>query len=163
MTIQVLVTDDQNFQLIFSKMKLSEVWQHQLNNSTKTSESLRQLSFSGIALIWIFRDDAQTESVTDDLLPFKLIIAGILLASSLFMDVLQYFITAHKFRNLALKTAKTLTTEKVPVDKQADHVLDLPSGFHTLAGYFYYTKFACAIAAYGFIIAQVGSLLGNVE
>ena len=144
-------------------MTLKDLWDLQLSNSTKTSESIRQLSLRGIAMIWIFRNDAKTEVVVEDILPFNLIVAGILLALSLFMDVLQYFITAYKFRSLAEETVEKLNKGGVDPAKHYKQTVALPTGFHDIAKSLYYLKFVCAVVAYVFIIIQVSTLLVNTK
>ena len=66
-------------------MKLKEAWDNYADHTRRVGELVRQLSFAGIAVIWLFRieDDGSTRIADDLRLP------TLLLVLSLALDFLQ--------------------------------------------------------------------------
>lgn len=129
-------------------MKLSTIWEHTKDNTSKASEVVRQISFGGIALIWVFKTGNDPGAGLDK----KLVIAGCLLMLSLALDLLQYVETGVRYRRFASVCKKKLIHDKVPNDKHGDYDFPLPSNFHVIGGFFYWGKIILTIGAYLLIV-----------
>ena len=71
-------------------MKLSEYKSDAYYFSGKASDITRQLSFAGIAVIWIFRQTDQTSQI----IPERLLLPLILFVLALCCDLIQYVYSA---------------------------------------------------------------------
>ncbi|MBD0367969.1 MAG: hypothetical protein ICV53_17925 [Flavisolibacter sp.] len=92
-------------------MKLSEYRKASNEYTAKTSEITRQLSLAGIAIIWLFKnaDDKQSlANTTEPLLNRYLIIPLIFLSAALLADLLQYVIGGETWINFFKKKEKEL-------------------------------------------------------
>lgn len=67
-------------------MKLKDIRETYYSYTAKASDISRQISFAGIAIIWIFKTDVNDKIA----LPDELICAAILLLISLSLDLFQY-------------------------------------------------------------------------
>lgn len=75
-------------------MTLRSCRQKYYDVSTKAGDVARQLSFAGIALLWVLKDinpSTQTNSVTSFFSP-PLLIPALIFALALTFDLLQYFV-----------------------------------------------------------------------
>ena len=66
-------------------MNLEKCRETYYDYSKKASQLIRQMGFAGLAFIWIFKDDIQGKIIV----PQDLIPAGLLIISSLFLDLLH--------------------------------------------------------------------------
>ena len=69
-------------------MKLEEIREAYYFRSGKASDICRQLGFAGIALIWVFKEDA------NEVLDTGLVWPGLLIVISLSFDFLHYYVGA---------------------------------------------------------------------
>ncbi|MBI5281694.1 MAG: hypothetical protein HY858_08445 [Candidatus Solibacter usitatus] len=70
-------------------MKLDELKSAYELRSSKVSDYVRQLSFAGIGLVWVFRDGAGQEAPHLD---SRLIVAALLMAVTLTIDLIHYLL-----------------------------------------------------------------------
>lgn len=125
-------------------MKLSGIREQYYFYSGKTSDVSRQLSFAGIAIIWLFRSIDNSSPVV----PVKLIFPMLFFVVSLLSDILQYVTgtliwgVCHYFREIECQKLKLQgLTDKDP---------DLPawSWFNRITLVFFTTKVVSVILAY---------------
>lgn len=86
-------------------MKLSEYKKDYDSLTGKASDVARQLSFAGIAIVWIFKSGEGPKTTV----PKMLLLALALLAGSLFFDLLHYVISSVVWGHFHRKQEKKLT------------------------------------------------------
>lgn len=89
-------------------MKLSTAWDGYYALTGKWSDSVRQLSFGGIALLWTVR--ARTEAV----IPKSIAPAAFFFALALVLDLLHYVVAATKWENLIADVERRRVPSKPP-------------------------------------------------
>jgi hypothetical protein len=88
-------------------MRLSDYKEAYYKFSEKASDVSRQLSFAGVAVIWVFR----LQSDSGDKIPTELVYPTVFLVLSLALDLLQYIVATaswgifHRFHENKLKKA----------------------------------------------------------
>jgi len=115
--------------------------------SSKTSEISRQLSFAGIALIWVFKP----KDATPVAIPLELLWPAGLFVLALALDLL------HAAYGTFLWGAFSRIHEKRGVGKEAN--LDAPSWFNWPMLIFFWGKVLAVIAAYAVTLSYVMGLL----
>jgi hypothetical protein len=108
--------------------------------SAKASDIARQLSFAGIALIWVFRDGAPDPTS----LPRVLLLPTTLLIAALACDLLQYIIGTAVWGAFARHQEKN--------GKKPDSALLAPGYFNWPALFFFWSKLVNVLAAYFLIL-----------
>lgn len=100
-------------------MKLSEIRDAYEVISGKLSDINRQLAFAGIGIIWIFRVSGSDEISSS--VPKELLWPLIFLVVSLFLDVMQYFISTIIWYGVYCKNRKknkSVDDEKIRVNEK---------------------------------------------
>lgn len=126
-------------------MKLSEYKQTYYEFSGKSSDVARKLAFAGIALIWIFRVEADGGLV----IPRGLFFPAILLALTLGFDLLQYISATAVWGMFQWKEEGKLK------DPKEDPDLDSPSWLKWPQFVFFLLKLGTILLAYFFLIKHV--------
>lgn len=130
-------------------MKLADYRSDYYAFSAKASEISRQLSFAGIALIWILRAKS-----TEPTIPKELLLPAALFVVALALDLIQaiystfvwgVFSWYHEWR-----------------DKDPDRDLDAPSWFNWPALLFFWGKVLAVICAYVVALRYVWILFGKI-
>jgi len=67
-------------------MKTSDIWENCKSYTVSASDAARQLSFAGIAVVWLFKSDAGGALHLDQ----KLVFAAACFVAALAFDLLQY-------------------------------------------------------------------------
>jgi hypothetical protein len=116
----------------------------------KASDLNRQLGFAAIALIWLFKKDAGGALT----LPSELILPGILVVSSLTLDMVQYCVAAIVWRFYYRSKEKAGISDDTELGLH-DERLELPIWF------FFVAKIVCIVAAYAFIFRFLVKVLLN--
>ena len=119
-------------------------------SSGRASEIARQISFAGIALIWLFRD----EKLGLLSVPNKLLVPAMLLVIALFFDLLQYVVGAAIWGWFARHHEK--------LGKQQDATLSAPHFFNWPAIFLFWSKHALVLAAYFLIFKHIAQTLGKI-
>ena len=128
-------------------MKLEDFRKDYYAYSTKASELSRQLSFAGIALIWIFKIE-KAESLA---LPSALLTPALLFSLSLALDL------AHAAIGTAIWGAFSRLHERRGVRNDAD--IEAPPYLNWPALLFFWTKLACVAAGYVLVLIHIGNLI----
>jgi len=135
-------------------MKLTGYKETYHRASAKLSEISRYIAFAGIGLIWIF-----TKETSDLRIPDTLIIPALLLACSLFFDMLQYLLKSifyERFYTLRRKTEK-VEEEKAILKGEEYKFKDYehPRWWKMVTNICWYLKITLVFIAYGFIIVYL--------
>ncbi|MBP6276481.1 MAG: hypothetical protein KA393_03630 [Limnohabitans sp.] len=117
-------------------MKLSKIREDYYYFSGKASEVTRQLSLAGIAVIWIFKSEAQNQLA----IPKQVLEPLTLFIGSLAVDLMQYVIASLVWGAFAR------FHEKRGVKDSGEVIA--PNYFNYPAIVFFWTKIALAIAGY---------------
>lgn len=130
-------------------MKISDYRADYYAFSSKTSEIARQLSFAGIALVWVFKPkDAEPIAIPPELLwpagLFVLALALDLLHAAYGTFVWGAFSRYHEKRHIG-----------------AEHELDAPAWFNWPSLAFFWGKVLAVIAAYVVTLRYIWALLGG--
>lgn len=127
-------------------MKLSDARAAYDAFCSKTSEIARQLSFAGIALIWIFKpEDAPVTAI-----PPQMLCPAILFVIALALDLLHAAYGA-----LAWGAFNRIHERNGVTD---DDNLDAPPYINWPSLFFFWGKVAAVIAAYAYTLAYIWSL-----
>lgn len=118
-------------------MKLEDVRKTYYELSGKTSDIVRQLGFAGIAIIWVFKNEATSES---GLLPREFLWPGVFVVAALGFDLMQYVSGSLMWSTFARNL------EKQNVGENAD--VDAPSWTNWPALFFFWGKVLLIIVAY---------------
>ena len=131
-------------------MKLADVRDTYYGATSKASEVCRQLALGAIAIIWIFRGGQGLEII----LPEKLLIALILVAISLTLDLTQYAATSAIWGiyNSSLEKQGTSLTEEF----QAPNYINWPALF------FFWTKIASLAGSYIFLLMHIAKNISKI-
>jgi hypothetical protein len=132
-------------------LRLGEVREQYYGYTATLSSLVRQLSFAGIALIWLLGGPQQPGGIA---LPRDLLLVGIALVVALSADFLQYAVAAFAWGTLGRAREKAHGT-----DPAAD-VGDAPDWINWPAIVFIYVKVAAVMVAYLLLGAAVVSRLG---
>lgn len=104
--------------------KFTELRKRNTDATAKTGDTTRQLAFAGLALIWLFKEQTETNGIT---LEKNLVIAGFVLVVSLAFDLMQsagtallYFLTLSHAE--ALKKSKDAEASKKSKDSEDDDI-----------------------------------------
>jgi hypothetical protein len=130
-------------------MKLSEFRKKSNENTAKASEITRQLSLGGIAIIWLFKNSEQSQSLLN---PY-LILPLLYLSISILFDLAQYFIAGQVWISFFREKEKEFSHSKDDPDIKAPKYLNIPIYIC------YYTKIILMICAYFHIIFFIISKL----
>ena len=122
-------------------MKLSKVWELGKENSQKTSEIVRQISFAGIALIWVLRNE-------DNSIDNGMLLSGLFLFVTMGFDLAQHVVTVIKFRGEAKKFKTELIEQGVPNSEHGMQSITISKDFHRKAGFFFWGKIIAVTFAY---------------
>ncbi len=128
-------------------MKLEDYLQAYQEFSGKTSDVNRQLSFAGIAVIWVFGGNAGAHPV----LVAGFVLPAIAFVASLALDLLQYLIASvmwKVFHRIHEKKGSR-PNEELKAPTWLSHVLEV----------FFYLKVVFVIAGYVIILARLSSRL----
>lgn len=128
-------------------MKLSEYRKDADYYSSSASSINRSLSFSGIAIIWIFTQSTNNQIGIDKLLLFSLS----LLALSLLFDLFQYCFGFYMWDSFHRKQELKAHIERGKIIEDEIDVLG-PSSTKNIINFFFWTKIICNIIAYTLII-----------
>ncbi len=126
--------------------KLSDYWQNFEEYTGKASDVTRQLSFAGIALIWLLREPRAGQLVV----PEELIYALALFTLSLSFDLMQYIAASIVWGSFCRYHEKRL---KRPEDNP---MLTGPRWINWPADFFFIGKLALAIVAYVLLLIYFG-------
>jgi hypothetical protein len=129
------------------RLKLQDYRNDYYTFSGKASDLSRQLSFAAIALIWLFKkDDAGQLTI-----PADLIVPGVLVVSSLTLDMLQYCFASIIWYCFY----RSKENANVSEDAELDHSVWLERPTTLL----FVAKIICVIVAYGYILVFFVKLL----
>lgn len=134
-------------------MKLKDSREAYYISSAKTSDLVRQLSFAGFAIIWIFRINDQS-----DILPDNLVIPTLLLSITLILDLFQYLyksILWGAFSRLSEKKFQNLDT---PVNKE-DFEIEAEDWFNWPTNFFFYAKILVMLIGYIYLFKYIINVL----
>jgi hypothetical protein len=123
-------------------MKLSEYRKEYYSLSAKASDVARQLAFAGIALIWIFKQDARPFPI----IPRPLLLPSLLLAAALAADLLHYITATCIWGNFQWRKEKNKKQE------EPDPELKAPRFYNWPALILFCLKLIFVAAAYCFIL-----------
>ncbi|MDP8217159.1 MAG: hypothetical protein P9M03_00325 [Candidatus Theseobacter exili] len=126
-------------------MKLSNYRETYYILSGKASDVARQLAFAGIALVWIFKQEAR--GIPE--IPTNLILPSALLASALAFDLLQYIWAS------AIWGGFQKYHEKKRGEEEKDPDLIAPNWFNWPTLTFFWFKLVFVITAYFLIIKYI--------
>jgi len=126
-------------------MKLSEYRKIYYDLSSKASDVARQLAFAGIALVWLFKQDAKPIPI----IPSSLLLPTALLACALAFDLLQYIFGAFIWGNFQWRKEKNKNTTNKDPDLSAPRCYNWP------ALSFFSLKLISIVIAYFLIIKFV--------
>jgi hypothetical protein len=102
-------------------MKLEDYRQTFYTYSGKLSDITRQLAFAGIAVIWLFKKDVSGTPA----IPQKLLLPGLLILISLFLDMAQYFAASWIWRCVYRSKEKAGVSEEAELERHPEW-LELP-------------------------------------
>lgn len=130
-------------------MKLGKAWENRDYFTGKASELARQLAFSGIAVIWIFKNTGTTALVPDDLIwPLFLLVV------TLFLDLLQYILAS------VMWTRFTRAQEAKHNAKEEDSGIDdSPKSINLPHSICFWLKFVTVAIAYVLLVWSLGRRL----
>jgi hypothetical protein len=117
--------------------------------SGKASDLNRQLGFAGIALIWLFKKDVNGSPA----IPTDLIVPGVLIVSSLTLDMLHYCVASIIWHTFYRSKEKANVGE----DDDIEHGVCLVIPINFLFG----LKILCVVAAYVYIFGYLISVFIN--
>jgi len=123
-------------------MKLEDYREDFYTFSGKVSDACRQLSFSGIAVIWIFKKDIEGKPT----IPHSLLWPGLLLVCALATDLLHYFVAALIWKQYyrAKEDAGVAEDEELPLHSiWRERIISC----------FYYLKISLVIIAFVLIVS----------
>jgi hypothetical protein len=126
-------------------MKLSDYRKTYYEYSGKASDVARQLSFAGIALVWVFKLDSKPIPN----IPEQLFFPAALLTAALALDLLQYTISAMVWGSFAR------SQEKLRSSKEEDPILSAPRFYNWPGLSFFWTKIVVVIWAYMLIFKYI--------
>ena len=118
-------------------MKLQDVRETYYEFSGKTSDIVRQLGFAGIAIIWVFKNEATSQS---GLLPREFLWPGVFVVAALGFDLMQYVSASLVWSTYARRLEKAGVSE--------DKDLEAPSWTNWPALFFFWGKVLLIIVAY---------------
>ena len=110
--------------------------------STKFSNNVRQSSFAGIAIIWIFKTTIEEVNT----LPFDLLIPLILIVITLILDSLQYYISSIMWDRYCNKQEDSID------DITKDTEVHPPRHYVKWIQCFFNAKAITIAVAYGFLL-----------
>jgi hypothetical protein len=123
------------------RIPISELWDRYYTNSARASDIARQLSFAGIALIWVVRPIPPKEGGLG--IPRSLVLAVILIVVALACDFLQYFVATtiwHVFAHRKERTCGSLE-QKIECPRQLTWPQEV----------FFHLKVLAVLAAYALL------------
>lgn len=123
-------------------MKLAYVRQTYEFHTGKVSELTRQLSFAGLAIIWLFKTGQDGAFQ----LPVGLLAPLLMLISTLALDWLHYAVSAIIWDQF--QRAK----EAAGVTESED--FDVPSKINWPANFFFFSKQFCVVVAYSLLLTH---------
>ena len=135
-------------------MKLEDTRQFYYDNTDKVSELVRQLGFVGIAVIWVFKTEAEGRQI----LPRGFLPAGILIVLALAADLFQYAASVliwDKFNRTKEdeleKKAEALKAMGQKYDLEAED-FDAPDSINNYTKRLFWIKFLLMFSAYVYLI-----------
>ena len=87
-------------------MLLKDAFEVDRVQSTKASDIIRQLALTGVAIIWIFKNDARPDH-SQVIVPVNLYWPAAFMVFTLFLDLVQYVISARAWRKYANEAEAT--------------------------------------------------------
>jgi hypothetical protein len=144
-------------------MNLKEANELITDRTAKLGDIIRQLALAGIGIIWIFKKDVAGQAA----IPRDLFRPGILIITSLALDLLQYTITSilwiayYRIKENEFKRRKTLgrKTDTARIEELGKIEFEIPDWFNRLQYFFFWTKVFSIVIAYYFLLSY---LLKNI-
>jgi len=126
------------------------------NRTAKLGDITRQLAFAGIAVIWIFKKDVEGLPA----IPKSLFAPGILIISSLFLDLLQYGSSSllwnvyYRIKENEFKGRKSAKRkpDAAKIEEFSKVEFEIPDWFNHVQYFFFWTKVVSIIIAYYFLL-----------
>ena len=134
-------------------MKLFEYLKKSHTHSAKASNSVRQLSFAGIAVSWIF-----SKRVIDDVFELDrgFIISIIIFCMALLFDFLQYFSLAFIWKRFHRRIEKERAIAST-TDSERDRDIQAPPYLNKVGYFFYYAKAVAVILGFTILVVNMYS------
>lgn len=134
-------------------MKLKDSREAYYTSSAKTSDLVRQLSFAGFAIIWIFRINDQS-----DILPDDLVIPTLFLSITLILDLFQYLYKSILWGSFSRLSEKKYHKLVNSVSKE-DFEIEAKDWFNWPTNFFYYTKILVMLIGYIYLFKYIINVL----
>ncbi|WP_250627057.1 hypothetical protein [Pinirhizobacter soli] len=130
-------------------MELKKAWENRDLFTSKASEITRQLGFSGIAVIWIFKNGGTSNLVPDDL-----VLPLFLLVLTLLADLLHYIAGSLEWQLFTSRQEK-----KTGAKEGTDNIADAPAWLNYPHTCFFYSKLVLLVASYAVLIHAMSARL----
>ena len=125
-------------------MRLDVCSQLYADFTAKASDVARQLAFAGIAIVWIFRQQAGDKPV----LPTELLLPAALFAVTLAFDLLQYIAASISWGLLTWKWRCNWYRDRDKLGIEGDRDYLIPKGIKTPQLFFFVAKLTTVLTAY---------------
>jgi hypothetical protein len=123
-------------------VKLSEIREEYYFQTGKASDVARQLSYAGLAAVWVFKSgDGGVPSVPAELYP-----AAMLFATALFFDLMQYRVAAARWMKQNFEAEET--------GKRPEDEVKVPGSIHDASRWF--TTWKVRLVSVGYIAFVLG-------
>lgn len=131
-------------------MKLGKAWANRDLFSGKASEITRQLAFSGIAALWLFKSTAPAAPQ----IPGDLVLPLFMFVLALALDFLQYIAGSLEWQIFARRQEK-----KHDATDEDDDIDESPNWLNRPHEFFFWTKLIALLGGYVFLVIALGSRL----
>jgi hypothetical protein len=128
-------------------VKLEDVREIFYFNTGKVSDIVRQIGLAGLAVIWVFRTQANGAQV----IPRQLFLAGTLILLSLSADLLQYASATLIWDKLNRRKEQELTKKARPEEQD----FEAPENINFWPDTLFRVKFVLIVAAYVVLISYL--------
>jgi hypothetical protein len=131
-------------------MKLGKAWENRDLFSAKASDITRQLAFSGIAALWIFK----STSANTPQIPGDLVFPLFMLVLALAMDFAQYVAGSLEWHIFIRNQEKGRSATK-----EEDDIADAPDWLNWPHEFFFWLKVVVLLTGYVFLVIALGNRL----
>lgn len=129
-------------------MKLNDVREIFYFNTGKVSDIVRQIGLAGLAVIWVFRTQAQGGG---QVIPKQLFLAGTIILLALSVDLFQYALATFIWDRFNTRKEQELRNKPDPEEED----FEAPEHINLWPDRLFWTKFVLMVAAYVVLISYL--------